>query len=138
MRIGTATVTYYDGGAYTTYDDGASYAAQPHDTPDYCEVTQRCGYGTDTLAFCREHDTMHLICAEWFGFGDDNVIWKLAHGSEINLAEAAREEMMVQTAQAWVRGGIRPIIGDVDWQGLKRFALSLLGQPAIAATRLKC
>jgi len=71
---------------------------------------------------------MHLICADWFGFGHDNVIWKLAHGEPIDLPAAAREEMMVQTVQRWVRGGERPIIGDVDWLGLKARALTLLDE----------
>jgi hypothetical protein len=126
MRIGTATVTYYDGGAFTRYDDGSSYGAHHHDTPHYHVISHRCGYGDDLARYCFEHEACHHIVGEaFFCGGPSPIIWALAHGTDVGPSFAAIEEAMVMTFQRWLRANERPIIGGVDWDGLKARALAL-------------
>lgn len=139
IRIGTAEVIYTPEGCYSTFQDGSSYGALPHATPDYDEIARRCGYWGDyrlppspsiaaraRLRFCREHEVFHHLLAEHFHDAPCPILWALAHGEPVDLAQAPYIEAMVQTAQAWVRGGVRPIIGDVRWDALKRRALEVL------------
>jgi hypothetical protein len=133
-----ATVTYTPDGCFSTFADGASYGALPHDTPDYDEITRRCGYATDfgpglpditgigRLDYCREHEVAHHLVGEAFYNGPSPILWAVAHGSEVTPQEAALEEAMVMTLQRWIRAGERPIIGGVDWGRLKARALILL------------
>jgi hypothetical protein len=121
-----ATVTYTPEGCYSTFTDGSSYGALPHDSHHYHVIAHRCGYGDDILAYAREHEVFHHIVGEHFYGGVSPVLWALAHGREISAEEAALEEAMVMTLQRWVRAGERPIIGGLDWDGLKASALDLL------------
>lgn len=136
-----ATVTYTPEGCYSTFTDGSSYGAHPHDTSDYDEIAKRCGYWTwgayrghppadkragARLDYCREHEVCHHLVGEAFYSGPSPVLWALAHGSEVTPQEAALEEAMVMTLQRWIRAGERPIIGGVDWTGLKQRALEVL------------
>lgn len=127
MRIGLAAVTYYPDGAYTTYYDGSTYAAHPHDTAHYAEITARCGYGTDRLAYCREHEVCHHVVSEWLASAHSRVLWPLAHGKQPRPHDAMLEEALAMTFQRWLRAGERPIIGGADWDGLKSRTLTVLG-----------
>jgi hypothetical protein len=126
MQIGTATVRYYPEGAFTSYADGTSYAAHPHDTHHYHVIAHRCGYGDDILTYAREHEVCHHIVSEWIGGHTSKVLWPLAHGRDPDPAEAVYEEALAMTFQRWLRANERPIIGGVDWTGLKSRALALL------------
>ena len=141
IRIGTATVAYYPEGAFTTYPDGTSYAAQPHCTPHYDEIAERCGYlewepgdglaeplARARLAYCREHEACHHIVSEWIGGAASKVLWPLAHGCEPDAFDAVQEEALTMTLQRWLRANERPIIGGVDWDGIKARALALLDE----------
>jgi hypothetical protein len=130
MQIGTARVDYYPQGAFTTYEDGASFAAQPHDSHHYHVIAHRCGYGDDILAYAREHEVCHHIVAEWIGGHTSKVLWPLAHDREPDCYEAVQEEALAMTFQRWLRANERPIIGAVDWDDLKSRALALLGPQA--------
>lgn len=142
IRIGPAVVTYTLEGALTTYDDGTTWGAQPHDTLHYDEIAGRCGYHPSSwlaltvaggaaraaarLAYCREHEVVHHLVGEVFYGGPSPVLWALAHGRDVEPQAAALEEAMVMLVQRWVRAGERPIIGGVNWDGLKARALALL------------
>jgi hypothetical protein len=140
IRIGTATLTYAPGGCVTAYDDGTSYGAHPHDTPDYDEITRRCGYweawpglgpllrAQARLRYCREHEASHHIVSEWIMGRSSQVLWPLAHGYDPDPADAVQEEALTMTFQRWLRANERPIIGGVDWNGLKARALALLDE----------
>ena len=120
ITIGDAVVHWTPDGALTTYGDGSSYGAQPHDTHHYHVIAHRCGYGDDILAYCREHEVCHHIVAEHILGRESQVLWPLAHGYEPDQADAIAEEALTMTFQRWLRAGERPIIGgDVDWAGLK-------------------
>lgn len=133
-----ATVTYTPEGCFSTFTDGSSYGALPHDTPDYDEIAERCGYGLGLpwgdaqrraegrLTYCREHEVCHHLVGEAFYNGPSPVLWALAHGSEVTPQEAALEEAMVMTLQRWIRAGERPIIGSVSWDAIKGRALEAL------------
>lgn len=134
-----AAVTYTPEGCYSTFADGSSYGAHPHDTPHYDEIAKRCGYWEQwpglgpilraqaRLRYCREHEVFHHIVGQHFYGGVSPVLWQLAHGGEPHPCEAALEEAMVMMLQRWVRANERPIIGGVDWDVLKRRALEVLG-----------
>lgn len=138
ITIGDAVVRWTPDGALTTYGDGSSYGAQPHDTPHYDEIAERCGYGLGLpwgdaqrraqgrLRYCREHEVCHHVVAEWILGRESQVLWPLAHGYEPDQAEAIAEEALTMTFQRWLRAGERPIIAGVDWDGLKARALAAL------------
>jgi len=134
-----ATVTLTPDGCVSTFTDGTMWGAQPHDTPDYDAIAQRCGYyprpypttvscarADARMQYCREHDLLHHVVGEVFFFGPSPVLWKLAHNQAVDPMYAALEEAMVMTLQRWVRAGERPIIGGVDWEALRARCLGLL------------
>lgn len=128
IHLTHAIVTYYRDGAYTTYPDGTTWAAQPHETPHYYEIANRCGYAGDILAYCREHEICHHLIGEaLYADGLSPVLWALAHRQPVDDRDAALEEAAVMMFQRWVRADERPIIGGVDWDGLKARALALMG-----------
>lgn len=126
FRIGTATIVYTPEGCLTRYDNGASYGAHPHDTHHYHVIAHRCGYGDDILTYAREHEVCHHIVAEWIGGYTSKVLWPLAHGGDPIAMDATLEEAATMTFQRWLRANERPIIGGVNWDGLKTRALGLL------------
>jgi hypothetical protein len=126
MQIGTATLTKYDGGCFTQYEDGSSYGAHHHETPHYYVISHRLGYGDDLARYCFEHEACHHMAAEWIFGHTSKVLWPLAHGRDPDPADAVMEEMAAMTLQRWLRANERPIIGSVDWSGIKTRALALL------------
>jgi hypothetical protein len=142
-----ATVTLTDEGCYTTFGDGTTWGALPHDTPHYDEIAERCGYldwetratwpadptraqrEAARMAYCREHEVFHhVVGAVFYRAQSSPVLWALAHGLEVDEMAAAVEEAMVMTVQRWVRAGERPIIGGVDWDDLRARCLALLDE----------
>jgi hypothetical protein len=121
-----ASVEFYDWGCRVVYPDGTTVDATPHYTPHYHVIAHRCGYGDDVLKYCQEHEVAHLFVGEWLGRGESHVLWELAHGRAPDLQIAVQEEATTQVVQRWWRANERPIIGDVDWDALKRVALDLL------------
>lgn len=120
-------VEYTDWGCFTRFPDNVSIAAAPHYTPHYHVIAHRLGYGDDVLAYCREHEVCHSLVSEWFEDAPSAVLWDLAHERKTDPIVALREEVMVQLVQRWVRAAERPILADVDWDGLRAWALEVLG-----------
>ena len=54
------------------------------------------------------------------------VLQSVASGRLLSGKEAASEELLAQTLQRFCRAGEQPIIGGVNWGGMKREALGLL------------
>lgn len=124
-----ATVTRTADGCCSTFTDGSTWGAQPHDTPDYTVIAERCGYSPDAagrMAYCVEHDVFHHLVGAHFYRGPSPVLWTLAHGGQPDPRAAALEEATVMLLQRWVRAGERPIIGGVDWGALKAECEGLL------------
>jgi hypothetical protein len=121
-----AKVEFEDWGCRITYPDGAEVCATPHDTHHYHIIAHRCGYGGDILRYCQEHELAHLFVGEWFGNGTSHVLWELAHGRNPDIGIAIQEEATSQLLQRWWRANERPIIGDADWDAIKRDALALM------------
>ena len=140
-RLDYAEVVLTPDGCYSRFHDASTWGSQPHDTPHYLEIATRCGYLTPRadpsqpveewkaearLAYCREHEICHHVVGAVFYKGPSPVLWALAHGGDVTPEQAALEEAMVMTLQRWFRAGERPIIGGVDWDGIKlRLALLL-------------
>jgi hypothetical protein len=120
-------VEWTDTGCRTTFEDGAQTDSWPHDTAHYHVVAHRCGYGDDILAYCREHDACHVLLARRLMDMHSPVLWAQAHGEPVAPGLAAIEELTVQSFQAWLRASQRPIVGEIDWDGLRSEALALLG-----------
>lgn len=109
-----------------TFPDGSTCDAVPHDTHHYHIIAHRCGYGDDIAAYCFEHEVAHALIAEWFWDGPSPVLQGVASGRMLSGKEAASEELLAQTLQRFCRAGEQPIIGGVNWGGMKREALGLL------------
>lgn len=129
IRTRFAAIQLTDWGCVTIFPDGASCPSQHHpDDPHYRVVAHRCGYGDDTLAYAQEHDLAHLIVEEMLHARPSRVLWGLAHGAELPAHEAVYEEMAAQALQRFVRAAERPIIGQVDWNGLRARFLAAAGR----------
>jgi hypothetical protein len=127
IRLEHCEVARTDWGCETRFRDGTSIGAVPHPADDdYRRVSARLGYGSDVLLFCRDHDAVHSLAAQWFQGRPSAVLWALAHGLAPGRGCAVQEEAFVQVCQRWLRAGERPIIGDADWHGFKRWALGHL------------
>ena len=124
IRLRWASVTYDPTGCWFEFMDGTGYGSNPHETPHYREIAARCGYGSDLLAYCREHEYIHHVIGEELYRGPSPVLWQLAHGRPVDPGLAAVEEAAVMTLQRWVRAGERPIIGGVEWDRIKARCLS--------------
>ena len=114
IRLAHCEIAWIEGGATTRFPDGTHWEAYPHATPHYHVIAHRLGYGDDLLAYCREHEVMHALCAEVLLDAPSTVLWKLAHGETIEPAAAVIEEALVMTAQRHLRANERPIIGGMD------------------------
>lgn len=121
------TVVYTDAGCTVIFRDGASVDAVPHpQLPHYHVIAHRCGYGDDLMAYCREHEVCHALVAQWFYDGPSRVLQALARNGAHDHWQDIAEEIATQALQRFVRANERPIVGDVDWDGLKRRALEVL------------
>lgn len=118
----------YDGGCYTVYPDGKSWGAEPHDTADYHIIANRLGYGDDIMRYAIDHEVAHHCVTEWAFNRRSAVLWPLAHGMKPVLRWAVAEEALAMTFQKWLRCDERPIIGDVDWHGLKARATEAIDE----------
>lgn len=122
-----ARVVYTDFGVETRFKtDGAAISAWPHDTHHYHVIAHRLGYGDDILAYCREHEVAHSLVCECLFDRESYVLSHLARGIDIDEPRAVMEEIAAQSLQRWIRAHERPIIGGVNWDDLKRYALNVL------------
>lgn len=131
VRLTLCAVSLYDGWAWTAFPDGSGYGAFPHDTDDYRDLAQRLGYGSDTMAYCWEHEVCHSFVCERISGHPSAILWALAHGRR-HPDSTVYEEALVQAFQGFLRGGI-PMTAtapDVDWHALRRDALWLLDHAA--------
>jgi hypothetical protein len=120
------SIEWTDWGCLTRFPDGAGVGAHPHEIPHYYVISHRCGYGDDTMAYCREHEFAHAFVAERLRGGPSYVLLAMAHREAVDKGAAVYEEIAAQTFQRWLRANERPILWGADWDGLKRDALSLL------------
>lgn len=120
MRIGKATFVHIPDGALTVYDDGSSYGALPHDTPEYRQLASAYGY-PDILAYCRHHEFCHHLCSEVAFNRRSEVLWRLAHGQDVPAHRSAPEEALTMACQRWIMLGERPPIAGVDWEELRGY-----------------
>lgn len=114
--------------AWVTFRDGCVVTARPHVTEHYHVISHRLGYEDDILAYCREHEFSHAFLEEKLYHRPSQVLWNLAHGLAIEDRVHVYEELAAQTFQKWLRSSERPITSGVDWIGLKREAIALLGE----------
>ena len=97
-------------GADTHFPDGTVCGAQAHDTHHYAIIAARCGYGDDTLAYCREHELAHSLVAQWRYDAPSAVLWGVAHDAQLTGRMSAAEETLAQTMQRFWRANERPIL----------------------------
>jgi hypothetical protein len=121
IRTRFAEVQPADWGCTVTFGD-ASFCQAQHwpESPHYRVIAHRCGYQDDTLRYAIEHEVAHLIVEEALHNRPSRVLWGLAHGNPLCPKEAAYEECVAQTLQAFVRANQRPIIGPgIDWDAIR-------------------
>jgi hypothetical protein len=111
------------------FEDGSQIESWPHPgVLHYSVISHRCGYGDDLRAYTREHELAHAFLEERLHDRPSEVLWALAHGTMLTGKQAAYEECMAQTFQAFVRANQRPIIGGVPWDAMKADFLALVEQ----------
>lgn len=93
--------------------------------PHYHVIAHRSGYADDVLTYCREHELAHHVIAQEIWGRPSIVLWALAHGMEPQKPFAVFEELAAQILQRWARANERPIVADVDWDGLRGKFLEL-------------
>jgi hypothetical protein len=126
IKLRYCEVTFLEWGAVTRFPDGAEVPAIPHDTHSYHVIADRLGYGTDVLAYCQHHEFCHhLFCQEVMN-EPSYVLKTIANGGRPHKSKSVPEEICAQALQGWIMAGIRPIVGQVDWDGLRQTALRLL------------
>jgi hypothetical protein len=110
-----------------SFPDGTYINATPHsDDPHYHVIANRLGYGDNLFWYALEHEFCHAFLEERIYNRPSNVLWSLAHNIPLIDSLCAYEEIAVQTFQRWLRAGEQPIVGGVDWIGLKNDALQRL------------
>lgn len=121
IQLRYATLEYTSWGCWTKFADGTGFGAQPNsEQPHYHVIAHRCGYGDDLMRYTREHELCHLLVEEWLHDRPSRILWGLAHDAPLPAHEAVYEEFAAQALQRFVRAAERPIIGGVDWDGLRR------------------
>jgi hypothetical protein len=120
MQTKYATIEPHSWGCTVRFKGGSMCLAQnfPSD-PHYRVISHRCGYQDDTLRYCIEHEIAHLVVEEWLFDRPSRVLTALAAGSPLEPHEAAYEEGMAQMLQRYARANEQPIIGGVDWLGMR-------------------
>lgn len=126
IKLKYCEIRWTEFGCEVEYQDGSIVSAWPHDEHHYYVISHRCGYGDDVLAYCREHEFVHEFLQEKLAGRPSQVLFPLAHERVPRQAVAVQEEALTQMFQRYLRGGEEPIIGGVDWAGLKREALDAL------------
>ena len=124
IHLRFASVEVADWGCVSTFPDGKSWGATPHDAPHYHAIAHRLGYEGDTLRYCIEHELAHHLVAEAFN-SHSPVLWALAHGEEPCAMIAAAEEALAMTLQRYARANEVPMVDRVDWPALKARFLEL-------------
>jgi hypothetical protein len=120
IRLKYATVFFTDWGCQTSFDDGTSADAIPHDTHHYHVIANRLGYGDDVLAYCQEHELAHSFVEQHLYDRPSRVLWGVAHNRLLSGSAATYEELAAQHFQRFVRAHERPISSGVDWDGLRK------------------
>jgi hypothetical protein len=100
-------VAIWHGAQYleTVFYDGTRVAAAPQDTDSYRAQAERLGYGDDTWAMCRDHETGHTWLSERLGEPYSRTLWAVAHGDKQAIhdspGEMYAEEELVLAWQRW-------------------------------------
>jgi phytoene dehydrogenase-like protein len=107
-------------GARVVFPSGKEAVAWPHpQNPHYSVISHRLGYGDDLMAYCREHELAHAVIAQELQGAPSHVLFRLAHGLELDSGAALLEEIAAQALQRWARANERPILAGHDWDRLK-------------------
>jgi hypothetical protein len=94
-RYGKTVVTTHEGWLDITLPDGTTFQALPQDNDEYRAMAERLGYGTDTLAMCRDHDPLHAAMAQFLGLSVSPALAGGANGDPINELTGAEEDMVL-------------------------------------------
>lgn len=126
------TFTFHEEGCDATVRDlgDTIVHACPHPNDhNYYVISHRCGYEGRIMDYCREHELAHAVVAEFMTDMPSYVLYNLAcKNDKPDMYKVACEEMMAQALQRFARANERPIIGGVDWQGMKDLFLGYLSR----------
>jgi hypothetical protein len=122
-------VSFYDTFVWTQFPTGEGWGGTvPDNDPTYQRLAARLGYGTDTLAYCQEHDFLHSFIEGEISGRPSPVLWSLAHGWR-HPDTTEYEEALVQLFQGFLRGNweMTATSPDRDWWAIRQKAYALLG-----------
>jgi hypothetical protein len=109
--FGATTVIANWMGVTTWMGDGKRVLACPEDTPDYRATALRLGYGSDTLAMCRDHEMLHNWLCDALGLRESLVMRALANGESADGELLGLEEEAVMAVQRFARAVRAPLLG---------------------------
>lgn len=121
LIFGDVVVTLHDQGAVIAWPDGTSVSGAPEDTDDYRRTAEECGYGSDTLSLCREHELLHVALGHWLGVASP-VMEALRRQPEATAGAEIRrlEEAAVLSIQRFIRAmdlDLVEALSDYDFGG---------------------
>lgn len=94
-------VAIHKHGTTVTLPCGAVIEGRPHDTDAYRATARQLGYSDDTLAMCRDHDSLHARLCDWLGV--ESYALREAAGIAVDAEIAAAEEAAVLAVQKFMR-----------------------------------
>jgi hypothetical protein len=74
LRFGETIIYVRTSGTLIHFADGRSVAGEPEDSAEYRATAERCGYGSDTLSLCIDHEIVHVALADWLGFDSPTML----------------------------------------------------------------
>jgi hypothetical protein len=110
-RFGATTIVENQLGVTTWMGDGKRVPACPEDTPAYRATALRLGYGSDTLAMCRDHEMLHNWLCHALGLRESLVMRALANGESAEGELLGLEEEAVMAVQRFARVVRAPLLG---------------------------
>lgn len=121
IRMKYCHVEWIEVGSQTYFPNGLICPSAPHDTEHYHIIAQRCGCGDDVRMYCRDHELAHIILSEVFQQHAPRALLEtMQYGRALDWGSNIMEECTAHVLQRWVRCGERPIIGNCDWDALRK------------------
>lgn len=100
LRLGNVLVEVHAWGTRMAWPDGSEVLGAPHDTDEYRKTALLCGYGSDRMKLCIEHEVVHALF-EWV-LGVPSEVMKGQRGQPVDQQICWKEEAAVLAFQQYI------------------------------------